>query len=81
MKRFALQKSRVGGKLVCEGGLNFPVEGLGLRVYFPQLFGGYVEREEGFGEMLFYGTESGGGGWGAVEDFELEIGVEMVIIW
>ena len=55
------------------------MEGLGLRVYLLQLFGGHVKGEEGFGEMLFYGTESGGGGWGAVEDFELEIGFEMVI--
>ena len=53
IKGFALQQRRVGGKLVGEGGLNFPVEGLGLCGYFPQLFGGYVEGEEGFWKMLF----------------------------
>ena len=52
MKRFALQKSRVGRKLVCEGSLNFPVEGLGLRVYFYQLVLGHVEGEEEFWKML-----------------------------
>ena len=76
-----MQQTSVDRKLVREGGLNFLVKGLGLCGYFLQLFGGHVKGEEGFWEVLVYGREGGGGGWGAVEDFELEIGVEMVIIW
>ena len=73
-----MKQTRVDRNLFPEGVLDFAVKT--LFHHFFQLFSGNVEGEEGFGDMLVYGRGGGGGGGGGAEDFELEIGVEMIII-